>query len=211
MDFQYFLDNIPKIISSELIGETAHLMMAPPERADLFKNIDFDTIIPKKSAIMMLLYPKSHKTHLVLIKRNEYKGVHSAQISFPGGKIDPTDESLEHTALRETFEEIGIEKQDIKIIRPFTETYIPPSNFMVYPFLGYCESEPVFKPDSREVSTIIELSIEDFLDPKMVLIKKINTSYTADIEVPIFKIDEHLVWGATAMILSELKQTLKKL
>lgn len=211
MDFQDFLSCIPKIVSEKLMGDDAHVMMAPPERFDLFKNIDFSKLSPKKSAVMLLLYPKNNKTHLVLIKRNEYKGVHSAQISFPGGKFDEMDETFENTALRETFEEIGIAKESIKIIRPFTETYIPPSNFMVYPFLGYCDFEPEFVGDIREVSGIIELPIVDFLTDKMVVVKRMATAYNADIEVPCFEINGETVWGATAMILSELKECLKKI
>ncbi len=211
MDFQFFLDAIPKIISADLLGNAAHVMMAPPERFDLFKNLDINTLNPKKSAVMLLLYPKIDKTQLVLIKRNEYKGVHSAQISFPGGKFDESDRSFKDTALRETFEEIGVASNKINIIRPLSETYIPPSNFMVYPFLGYCTEYPTFSPDFREVSAIIEMSIEDFLLDKMVVKKRMSTSYNSDIEVPCFDIGGNMVWGATAMILSELKEMLKKL
>jgi 8-oxo-dGTP pyrophosphatase MutT (NUDIX family) len=211
MDFQYFFDAIPKIIAADLMGDAAHIMMAPPERFDLFKNLDLTSLNPRKSAVMLLLYPKMGKINLVLIKRNEYKGVHSAQISFPGGKFEETDASFENTALRETFEEIGVSGDTIKIIRPLSATYIPPSNFMVYPFLGYCADPPVFLLNPREVSGIIELPIENFLSEKMVVLKRMSTSYNADIEVPCYEIDNNLVWGATAMILSELKEILKKL
>jgi 8-oxo-dGTP pyrophosphatase MutT (NUDIX family) len=210
MDFQDFMTHIPKIEQETLLGELAHQMMSPPERADLVKNINFETINPKKAAVMMLFYPKNKKTHLVLIVRNSYKGVHSAQIAFPGGKVESSDLNFQETALRETEEEVGILRNKIQVIRAFTEIYIPPSNFMVYPFLGFSEDELIFLPDPEEVAGIIELPLKDFLNEDLVVNHNMSTSYSIDIQVPAFQIQEHVVWGATAMMLSELKETLKK-
>ncbi len=210
MDFQDFITHIPKIEQETLLGDLAHEMMSPPERAELVKVMNFEAINPKKAAVMMLFYPKNKKTHLVLIKRNSYKGVHSAQIAFPGGKVELYDLNFQETALRETEEEVGVLRHKIKVIRPFTEIYIPPSNFMVYPFLGFSEDELVFLPDPEEVAGIIELPLKDFLNEDFVVNHKMSTSYSVDIEVPAFQIQNHVVWGATAMMLSELKETLKK-
>jgi 8-oxo-dGTP pyrophosphatase MutT (NUDIX family) len=157
-----------------------------------------------------LLYPKKGQTHLVLIQRNSYEGVHSAQIAFPGGKYETPDVTFEKTALRETQEEIGIHPNNIEIIMPFTHLYIPPSNFMVYPFLGICKEEIVFVPDNNEVVNVIELPLNDFLNDDLVVKTIMTTSYAEKIEIPAFKINEHIVWGATAMMLSELKEVLKK-
>lgn len=211
MDFNDFIICIPKIENETLLAEAAHVMMIPPERTELLKKINIQENNPKKAAVLMLMYPKNSKTHLALIKRNSYLGVHSSQIAFPGGKVEANDSSIMYTALRETQEEIGIAVDKIKIIRAFTEVYIPPSNFMVFPFLGYANEELQFTPDSKEVATIIELPIADFLDDTRVVNKKMATSYSDDILVPAFKIQEHYVWGATAMILSELKEVLKKI
>ena len=209
MNFQDFLNGIPKIESEILLGETAHLKMVPPERKELMKDIDLVTTNPKKAAVMMLFYPKKSVTHLVLIVRNSYPGIHSSQIAFPGGRVEEFDKNLQETALRETHEEIGISPDKINIIRPFTEIYIPPSNFMVYPFLGYCEHEIAFELQQEEVAGIIELPLSEFMDEHIVVSKSMNTSYSDFFEVPCFKVNEHYIWGATAMMLSELKETLK--
>lgn len=210
MDFKDFINCIPKIIQDELLGEQAHLLMAPPERMALMKDFDLSQKNPRKAAVMMLFYPKNKFTHLVLILRNSYNGVHSSQIAFPGGKVENEDPNHEFTALRETHEEIGVAPNLINVIKPFTQIYIPPSNFMVFPYLGFSHQELIFTPDPSEVSGIIELPLSDFLNENIVVNQLMQTSYSDDILVPAFKIQEHLVWGATAMMLSELKETLKK-
>ncbi len=209
MDFNNFLDNLPKIAKEKLLGITAHIKMAPFDRIEIMKNFNPEIKKPKKAAVLMLLYPKNKETHLVLIVRNEYPGVHSSQIAFPGGKYEIDDASLEDTALRETWEEVGVESSKIKIIKPFTEIYIPPSNFMVYPFLGYSEEEIVFIPSPDEVAAIIELPITELLNEQNVVSVNMTTSYAVDIDVPAFQMQNHIVWGATAMIISELKEVLK--
>lgn len=210
MDFYDFLKYVPKLKAIELPASEAHDKMAPLDRIEIMKNLKISSFNPKFAAVMMLFYPKNGKTNLVLIVRNSYKGVHSAQIAFPGGKYESGDKNFEHTALRETFEEIGVHPDRISIIMPFTNLYIPPSNFMVYPFLGICKEEIIFIPDGNEVADIIELPLSDFLDDNLIVNTKLINSYTLDIEVPAFKINEHIVWGATAMMLNELKEVLKK-
>ena len=209
MDFNIFLESIPKIAQEKLLGELSHLKMCPPEREDLMKNINLESIKPREAATMMLFYPKNAKTHLALILRTSYNGVHSSQIAFPGGKVEKFDLNFQETALRETHEEIGIAPNNINVIRDFTPIYIPPSNFMVYPFLGFSNSELIFNIDPNEVAGIIELPMTEFLDENIVISKRMSTAYNLEIDVPAFKIQEHIVWGATAMMLSELKDVIK--
>ena len=120
MDFSDFLKYVPKIKQEKLLAEQAHLKMVPVERVlevEKFKNGSNN---PKKAAVMMLIYPKNNKSHLALIVRNTYAGVHSAHIGFPGGKVELEDNSLIQTALRETHEEIGIHPDKIEVIKSFS-------------------------------------------------------------------------------------------
>lgn len=209
MDFSDFLKYVPKIKQEKLLAEEAHLKMMPIDRILEIQKYNTKVSEPRKSAVMMLIYPKKNISHLVLIIRKTYPGVHSAQIGFPGGKVEIEDVSLSHTALRETHEEVGIHPEKIKVIKTFTEVFIPISNFIVAPFLGISYSELEFIEQEEEVAGIIELPLIDFLDDKTIVIKKMDTSNGINIEVPTFKINEHYVWGATAMMMSELKEVLK--
>jgi len=209
MDFSDFLKYVPKIKQEKLLAEEAHLKMVPFERILEVEKINIPSNNPRKAAVMMLIYPKNNKSHLALIVRNTYPGVHSAQIGFPGGKVEIEDESLIHTALRETHEEIGIHPDKIEVIKTFTAVFIPPSNFIVAPFLGISYSELEFIEQEEEVAGIIEFPLLDFLNDKTIVNKIMDTSYGNNIEVPTFKINEHYVWGATAMMMSELKEVLK--
>lgn len=210
MNFDAFLKYIPQILEEKLPGEDAHMKMMPLERIAIFKDLDLEKINPREASVLMLFYPKNHEPHLVMILRNSYKGVHSSQIGFPGGKVEKYDSSLADTALRETFEEIGIEKDLINVVRQFTEIYIPPSNFKVYPFLGYATQELIFNPDEREVFGIIEMPLSTLMNDNTKVSKRLSTSYMEEIDVPAFKFEEYYIWGATSQMLNELKEVLKR-
>ncbi len=209
MEYSRFISLLPQLQTIELPGLSAQLLAVPPERSELMKAIDFSSLNPKKAAVTILLYPKKEQMQLVLIQRNTYAGVHSAQIAFPGGKIEPTDAHAAAAAFRETEEEIGVPASHLKLVRSFTELYIPPSNFMVYPFLVYSLEDLSFFPDPTEVAQIVEISLQEFLENCPIALQTRATSYNPEIEVPCFIIQGHEVWGATAMILSELKETFK--
>lgn len=210
MDFLEFIKYVPKIEKETLLAADAHLKMIPAERISSYEQEFTEEFIPKRAAVLMLLYPKNSMTHIALIIRNSYPGVHSSQIAFPGGKVEMQDLSLMHTALRETHEEIGIHPNQIKVIKAFSEVYIPPSNFLVAPFLGICHSEIEFTLQLEEVAGIIEFPLADLISEATVVSKKITTSYADYIDIPTFKIGDYHVWGATAMMMSELKEVLKK-
>ncbi|WP_317044714.1 CoA pyrophosphatase [Polaribacter butkevichii] len=189
-------------------GLNAQFKLAPKMRL----KYDADKIIannPRKAAVLALFYPNiKNETCFLLTLRASYKGTHSAQISFPGGKRDKTDKNLEKTALRETFEEVGVAETSIEIIRELTDVYIPPSNFLATPFLGFVNQRPNFNLN-YEVDKTIEVLVSDLLNDTSFTSIKMNTSYMDNIEVPCFKLEDYVVWGATAMMLSEIKELLK--
>ncbi len=208
MNFNHFYKAIQDIVGVDLPATLAHIKMAPLERVQKIREGFDDLENARKAAVMMLFYPKNNCTHLVLIVRNSYPGVHSSQIAFPGGKVETIDFDLKETALRETHEEIGVHPSKINVIRAFTSVYIPPSNFLVHPFLGISKEGLDFKLQEEEVAGVIEMPLSLLLDDSIISIKELETSYAKSIDVPIFQIGEHIVWGATAMMLSELKDVL---
>jgi 8-oxo-dGTP pyrophosphatase MutT (NUDIX family) len=210
MDFDSFLADIYKLKEKPLGGLESQFKMAPLLR----KRFSLEDIVsqkPKDSAVLALFYPGiDNMTNILLMLRASYNGVHSSQISFPGGKKDKKDPSLQHTALRETEEEIGIAKNDIMIFREMTKTYIPPSNFMVTPFLGLINTKPRFKTN-EEVERLIEVNVKELLDENSLTSKNLTTSYMKNVDVPCFKLNDYTVWGATAMMLSEIKDLIKSI
>jgi 8-oxo-dGTP pyrophosphatase MutT (NUDIX family) len=163
----------------------------------------------KKSSVMVLVYPFQGFLYTVFIKRSEYKGVHSGQISFPGGMSEATDHSLVFTALREVFEEIGIPASAISVIGQLTSLHIPVSNVNVYPFVGITQSRPVFIPDPAEVESPIETRLEDLINPANCKSKLMQINDQV-IKVPYYDIQDNHIWGATAMILSEFLNVVKR-
>ena len=146
----------------------------------------------------------------MLILRKTYKGVHSAQVGFPGGKVEEEDETLMHTALREAEEEVGVSRKRVAVLKQMTQVYIPPSNFFVQPYMGLANETPLFIPQDEEVEALIEVPLREFLDDRIQITQRFDTSYAKNIEVPAFQLQGHIVWGATAMMLNEIREMLKE-
>ena len=211
MYFNYrFLTDLSFIEKMPLPGRQAHnQIMDAGLRRTIFKKANHPSA-PLPAAVLALLYPaENRKVRMVFILRKSYQGYHSGQISFPGGKAEKNDTGLQQTALRETQEEIGILPQHIQIIKQLSPLFIPVSNFKVTPFLGVTSETPEFIPDPYEVADVIEVDFEAVLQNPFTSIKQdyFGKTYT----LQSFEIDGLRIWGATAMILAEIRRMFKEL
>ncbi|PRX55485.1 NUDIX hydrolase [Flagellimonas meridianipacifica] len=211
MDFQEFYEQVLKIKNLPLPGSHSHHKMSPAFRKQWLELNKIKAQNPKKAGVMALFYPNSEQlTHLLLILRKTYQGVHSNQIAFPGGKLEPEDENLMETALRETYEEVGVPSESVEVLKELSEVYIPPSNYLVQPFFGVYHKPELFRIQESEVEALVEVRLSDFLDKSNLSEEKLSTSYAKNISVPAFKLNGYTVWGATAMMLSEIKELLEQ-
>lgn len=179
-------------------------MAAPLHRRNEMPPASVYTENVKRAAVLLFCYPKGDQMYLSLIKRSEYQGVHSGQISFPGGKSELSDASLEETALRECREELGVSLEAVAKLIPLTPLYIPPSNFLVSPFITYDPQDPDFFPDTREVASHIELPLFKLVELEIEQ-RKLTQGPLKGSPVPCYFYQGHMIWGATAMILTEFK------
>jgi 8-oxo-dGTP pyrophosphatase MutT (NUDIX family) len=207
---QALADKLQYRLSLPLPGREAQLRMAHSERRANMLHYK----VPegaRKGAVLILFFEEDFRVKLPLILRSEYKGVHSGQVALPGGKFEEEDVTLQQTALREAEEEIGISRHDVELIGSLTEVYIPPSNFLVHPFIGISQTVPSFIPHETEVKEIFAIDLETLLDDSIVSEKELTLSTGLKVVTPLFSILDYDVWGATAMILSELKMVLREI
>lgn len=188
-------------------GVAAQLRMAPIARPMIRPELPSG---PRLGSVLILLYCVDDELHLVLTRRPEYNGVHAGQVSCPGGRHEPP-EDLGQTALRETYEEIGIAPADVELLGKLTPLYVMPSDFEVHPFVGRYTGpgRPRFIPDTREVAAILEVPLRLLLDPTTRAEEEMELRGGLRMEVPFFRVGDHRVWGATAMILGEFVERLR--
>lgn len=198
------IDNIQALFKTALLpGVAAQQKMAPQPRPGQPNRWDSPNNCRQAGVLLVLYKPTfTQELHLVLTRRPEYPGVHSGQISFPGGRREQ-GETLMETALRETKEEVGILPETLQIVGSLTSLYIPPSNFCLYPYVAYSPVYPTFQPDNKEVAEVIETPLTLLLDPKNRHVEFWDLGEHGKRRVPFFNVFGHYVWGATAMILSE--------
>ena len=207
--FVRFIEQLKLRLQQPLPGEDIQYLMAPVSRLQI-KELNPSTYDPKKSAVMILLFPHDNNIKTVLIERPVYDGVHSGQVAFPGGKFEDTDLDLEQTALRETFEEIGVDSENIEVIGRLTDLYINPSNFLVSPFIGFVNEVPQFIANSREVNKIVVYNLFELNNTSIRSEKEITFSGGFKLKTPYYDIDGLTVWGATAMMISELNAVIEE-
>lgn len=213
MDFDAdWLERFASRLGGPLPGLAAQLRMAPETRLRHLAS-DGGWRVPedaRKSAVLLLLYPGKDGLSFPLIERSAYDGVHSRQIALPGGATEPEDVSAVETALREAEEEIGVPRHGVRVLGQLSPLYIPPSNFLVQPVVGWVDAAPVWVPQVTEVASVIETPLGDFVRGHYKGMSKIMRRAGEEWEVPSYLIQGHVVWGATAMMLSELASLLEE-
>ena len=198
-----FASFIESRLNGDLPGELAHVEMAPikrplPEEARMWDDT-------KYSGVLVLLYPKEDRIHTALMMRPDYGGVHSKQVSFPGGRREDVDADITETALREAEEELGISKSLVNVIGHLSELYIPPSKSLVTPVVAFADERPNFIPDKREVDEVIEADLFRMFDNRNFNNTEVVTAKYMLREVPAILYNGYTIWGATAMMLNEFK------
>lgn len=162
----------------------------------------------RPGAVLSLLYPHEEELHMVFMKRTDDGKAHGGQISFPGGKQEPSDPNLQVTALREAEEELGIIQQEVQVLGDLTELYIQASNFLVQPVVGYATNRPIFRPSPIEVEEVLEVSVAQLLQtPVSMTSVTVGNGFTFDAKA--FLVKDQIIWGATAMMLNELLTTIR--
>ncbi|SNS20852.1 8-oxo-dGTP pyrophosphatase MutT, NUDIX family [Belliella buryatensis] len=202
MEFQEIIQKLEKMLTQPLPGRVGQMMMSP-QPVDETRFAEGALKNPRKGAVLMLFYPEDNQTLVPFIKRPSYDGVHSGQIAFPGGKWEEQDVDLSMTALREAEEEIGIDPKKVRLVGKLSDLFIPPSNFLVSPFIGFMEETPLFKPDPYEVDRIINCPVNQLTDVSIRKEGKITVREQYQLKAPYFDIENEMVWGATAMMLGE--------
>lgn len=196
-------ENIKKALSQGLPGSVSHKKMLPLNRTLRATEQEQKTI--KHSSVLLLLFVENNELHAILIKRPEHMKHHAGQIALPGGRIEKGESALE-TALRETWEEIGITSEQLEILGSLSELYVQVSRFQIHPFVGWLCKKPQFIINKNEVEKTIAFPLK--LIKNSVDEVELNT-FSGPLKVPCVKFDGEIIWGATAMILSEFYDAIK--
>lgn len=207
MTIERIKELLQQAFTKELPGKDAHVKMAP-QPLDLRRFTTTFSEPPKKSGVLLLFYQDHGSVYFPMIKRPHYPGVHSGQVGFPGGKMEPSDPDILFTALREAEEEIGINASKVEVLGQLSDLYIPTSNFLVSPVVGFVPEKPSFIPEQREVARIIATEVISLFHPEVRKQTQLAVGGGMYLDTPYFAVEEEIVWGATAMILSELIQVL---
>ncbi len=200
---------LKKRLKEELPGDKAHQLMMAKQLGPQFR-LPAQTE-PRNGAVMIALYFYEGNICFPLTQRPNYRGVHGGQVSLPGGKREDQDKSLTETAIRETHEEIGVQIHQSQVLGSLSDLNITASNFIVKPVISFLEEKPTFVRDPYEVDHIFTTNIEHLLKADTLKKTELTVGPQVRLEAPYFDIDDKVVWGATAMILSEFAEILKEI
>ena len=209
MRFEKFIEQLKLELENPLPGNAAHLKMAPGSNEEIKKKYSEFPVDAKRASTVCLLFPINDEPHFTLIKRTEDGRAHSGQIAFPGGRIENEESKIE-AAIRETEEELGFKIYENNILKELTNIYVFVSQFIVFPFLAFTNKNPNFIAQESEVAQILKVKVADLLDDKNCMRKDINVR-GMKMNVPCFLLNNQIVWGATAVMLSEIKEIIKGL
>lgn len=209
MNFDELTGFLEKRVQQPMPGDAAHQRMKPKMANGAPLKMKHATP-PRKGGVLILLYEEGGKTHFPLIQRPSYEGIHSGQMALPGGRYELEDQDQYHTALRETEEEIGVSKEKVKIIGSLSEFFVAASNYMVLPVIGTIDHKPSFIPEPREVEDIVTPPVDHLIDPSRLMQKEMTVRSGFKMICPYFDLEGRTVWGATAMMLSELVDILNE-
>ncbi len=205
--FDQWVEQLRQVLKGPLPGATAHEPLRATAVGEIRPVFEHKTP-PKPGSVLILLYPDRGEIRFPLTKRPEYLGAHSGQVSLPGGKAEAGETPIE-TALREGEEEIGVRASDIEVIGTLSNFFVIPSNFMVTPVVGIQRSKPLFTPDPVEVVRVLEGTVRDLVRDDAVAVKEITAARVYRLQAPHFLIEDEVVWGATAMMLNELRMVMR--
>lgn len=209
MVYNQFTKDLQQAFLHPLPGKPAQDILKPYIK--IYKSMDAPQLPnAKEGAVMSLIYPVNNIPNILFIERPVYEGVHSGQIAFPGGKIEKNDNSFLDAALRETKEEIGVNREQIEVIGPLSQVYVLASNFIVYPFVGILQEKPILIPDKIEVANTLEVPMYKFFEQGIIKEKKMKSALGITLNAPYYDINGKILWGATAMMVSELCAVIKK-
>jgi 8-oxo-dGTP pyrophosphatase MutT (NUDIX family) len=202
------LKNLKQANWKNLPGLDAQLLMAPPTRKTDVENYINETIY-QESSVLILLFKYNQEWCTLLIKRATDGTLHSGQMALPGGRFEKSDITLDKTAVRETYEEIGIAERYIEIVGQLSPMYIPVSGHKVIPYVGFVENMPELQLNKSEVEKTFIVPIKDLQNKENIKIDKVKVR-NGELKVPFYFVQNQIVWGATAMIFSEFLVFLEK-
>jgi 8-oxo-dGTP pyrophosphatase MutT (NUDIX family) len=195
-------------LAATLPGRAAHDLFRATPLGELRPRFSH-TNPPTPGGVLILLYEDDGLIKFPLIKRPEYLGAHSGQVSLPGGKSEEGEDIIQ-TALRECEEETGVSRKDISVLGKLSDFLVIPSNYKVTPVIGFITQRPVFNPDPYEVSRLLQASVEGLVSEDAMKQKEILAAGKYRMMAPHFEIETEVVWGATAMILNEFRVVLRE-